>query len=138
MRRREPTLPELVRDTPVHPRSPVDEELVSFLKSLPPAPEEVADARQRVLDRMPRHRLESGSFDLDAIERSVRDSVARQAAEQLADANAATVRAIAERQALVRKWWWDRGGKLADAAIFLIFGGIAAFVINAIRTGAHP
>lgn len=133
-RLRDQTLTEAVRDTPVRQLSPVEEELHAFVASLPPPP--MTEARDMLAGKLG-HR-QSGHDLVETVLEETRQLVARQAAQQIADANAATIRAIAERDTERRKWWWARGGKVADYVLLVIVGGLGAYVWNVIRSGGHP
>ena len=75
---RPPSLYESAHNTPVNDPSPVDRELSTFLQSLPPPPMPV---RQR--DARPW--TDSQVRDIDMLQQELRNSVARQAAEKIAE-----------------------------------------------------
>lgn len=106
------------RDTPVQGRTPVDEDLVAFLKSLPPPPS--TEARVRVAMRS---RSDTDSHDIEELQRELRESLARQAAEQIRrEKDRADELAL---QLAKRREWW---GNLAIA----IIGPVAAAVLMAL------
>lgn len=111
-------VPRTDEDTPNKPLSPIDEECIALLKSIPPPP-------------MPPRRRPSGStrewsnsdiFDIEVIQQEVRASVARQAAEELAKRNAdilAGQKALDEEK---RRWRWSVAGDVVKWAVVGILG----------------
>lgn len=123
--KRHQTLTEVVRDTPVRDLTPVDGELVAFLKSIPPPGP--SEARVRV---MMRPRSDSDVFDIETIEREVREAVARQAAEALAKSNAEKLAAQDELAKERSKRRWEVATSLVAKAFELALVGLVAWVAS--------
>lgn len=147
-RRREPSLPELVRDTPVRALTPVDEECLALLHSSPPPP--MPGAYPRPSGSM-RQWSNSDVFDVEAITQAAREAMAREAARKIEDERALHAKEleIAELKAdkrrledkaeakaeAIRKFWATVIAGILVGAVLGVGGWVAVVLIEASR---HP
>lgn len=87
-------------------------------------------ARERIAARP---RTNSDVFDIEEIQREVRETVARQAAEALARSNAQKLAAIAAEDALRKAWWMGIAGDVVKWAVILVLTGLFTLLWTAIK-----
>lgn len=132
----EPTLEELARQTPTRPMHPADEELSSFLASLPPPPM-LEERKQEFVEKRVRQQLKSGSWEFDDLWEGQRTFYvgAMHAAKRDWEARADKARADKAEAELAetRKFW-----RIVAAGVLVgcIVGAIGWIAVELIRHSA--
>lgn len=139
-RRREPSLPELVRDTPVRPLKPLDVTLYRYsadLATLPPPPQSLEERRGAVLEKI-RGKTASGSWDAEQLMGADRAWFEEVLAKRIAEERAAHDKERADKAeaelAATRKFWMT---VLAGVLIGVIVGGITWTAVVIVEASHH-